>query len=388
MITRRRVVTALVIAAVLALGGWIASRTYWTELEIPAPLRGEARTNPFYAAARFAETLDAQTSWDRVFVAPPADAVIVISSWHWNLSERRRRQLETWVESGGRLVVDSTLATGGDGVFESWSGIRREELKRETLDAILGNDVPDDPCTTLDESGGPGSGPAARYEVCQVMYFLGTLATGKPVLWSLSDTVGMQALRVRAGRGTVTVINGDPFTYRDFIDADHARLFAAATELRRGDEIHFLSEADHPSILELLWGYGGPAVALMLGVVALSLWRGAGRIGPLVAPPDPARRSLAEQIRGTGRFALRHGGGESLRLAAIRALDIDAARRITSYARLSLDERASAIAHVTGCDAVALERALLTGLPRRPQELKGTLALLEDVRRRLADRNG
>ena len=47
-----------------------------------------------------------------LFTAPPADSVIVLSAWHWNLSAGRREALERWVESGGRLVVDRTLVGG------------------------------------------------------------------------------------------------------------------------------------------------------------------------------------------------------------------------------------------------------------------------------------
>ena len=44
---------------------WIASNTYWAEVTMPMPPKGEALTNPFYAAQRFAEALGARTSWDR-----------------------------------------------------------------------------------------------------------------------------------------------------------------------------------------------------------------------------------------------------------------------------------------------------------------------------------
>ena len=42
---------------------YIARNTYWDEISIPTPLRGEAVTNPFYAAQRFAEALGARTEW-------------------------------------------------------------------------------------------------------------------------------------------------------------------------------------------------------------------------------------------------------------------------------------------------------------------------------------
>ena len=92
---------------------WVASNTYWADTTIPMPLRREAATNPYYAAERFVEALGGRATRDRTFTQPPADAVIVLSTWNWNLSDRRREALEQWVESGDRLVVDSTVV-GGD----------------------------------------------------------------------------------------------------------------------------------------------------------------------------------------------------------------------------------------------------------------------------------
>src|SRR5919198_4347670 len=113
---------------VLAL--WIANNTYWTEVTVPMPPKGEAFTNPFYAAQRFAEALGAHTTRDRVFTTPRSDSIIVLSAWHWDLSRSRRAALEHWVESGGRPVVDRRLA-GGEDEFERWAGIAREYRKLE-----------------------------------------------------------------------------------------------------------------------------------------------------------------------------------------------------------------------------------------------------------------
>jgi hypothetical protein len=142
----------------------------------------------------------------------------------------------------------------------------------------------------------------------------------------------------------------------------------------------FLSEEDHPSILALVWQYGAPVVWLTLTLLALSLWRGSVRFGPLAAAPESARRSLAEQIRGTGQFTLRHGRGESLHAASVRALDEAATSVVPSYLRLPVEERVSILARLTGFDAQALAAAVHHGV-RRPNELRHALAVLELARR-------
>src|SRR5262249_61662554 len=101
-----RMVWRAVMGLVAALGVGIASHTYWADTKIPMPPKGEALTNPFYAAQRFAAALGARATRDGVFAVRRSDAVVVLSGWHWSLTRARRAALERWVESGGRLVVD------------------------------------------------------------------------------------------------------------------------------------------------------------------------------------------------------------------------------------------------------------------------------------------
>jgi len=378
----RRTIIALVIALpVVGFVWWIASHTYWADTKIPSAPKGEALVNPFYAVQRFAEALGARTAWDRTLTIPPTESAIVLSSWHWTLSHSRREALEHWVESGGRLVVDDTLA-GGLAEFERWSGVEREYLKPGDAQKPASR-ANDDPCREFQETREgmrTVAADAARHWMCDVDPDW-SLSSKRTAVWSLRDASGIHAMRVRVGRGTVTVIDAAPFRRRNLFDGEHGWLFVAATELRRGDDIHFLAEGAQPSLLALLWQHGGPVVVLALALAALVLWRGGVRFGPLVAPPPTARRSLAEQIRGSGQFALRHGGGDALVAAAGRALDEAAQRRIRGYTRLTSKERASALARVTGFDLHALAAAIHGARQRRPQELRSTIALLEAARR-------
>jgi len=377
----KSIITLLVGAPLVALIFWVASHTYWADTEVPMPPKGEARLNPFYAAQRFAQALGARTTWDRMLAIPPADSVIVLSAWHWNLSSTRRVALEHWVESGGRLVVDATLADGGD-EFERWSRISRDYRDPDDVRPTAESER-DDPCHWFREErdrAPAGEPEATRHWICDSDRD-SFLTSDRTPAWALRDESGIQAMRAQVGRGSVTVINGTPFRERRLFDGDHDWLFVAATELRQGDDVHFLTEGAQPSLLALVWQHGGPVVVLTLTLIALLLWRGAIRFGPLAAVQPAARRSLAEQIRGSGRFALRHGNGDALLAAAARALEEAAERRIPGYARLSSPERATALARLTGFDRHALSVAIHHAGLRRPQELRNTIALLEAARR-------
>jgi hypothetical protein len=383
---KTRIVPIVLLLALIAFFAWIGSNLERVERTVPVGLRGEAATNPFYAAIRLSEALDASAQWDHVLAA--RDSVIVLSSWNWTLSQQRRQRLERWVEAGGRLVVDDTLIGDLD-LFEKWSGIgesyddedsdearkRPDPAQREMLGRFLEPD-----CQPVYEDGGKRG-----FEVCGLVQGR-SLTTSRPIEWALRVDDSIQALRVAVGRGSVTAINGSPFVRREFLREDHPQVFVAATQLQRGDRLSFLTEQDQGSIFRLLWRYGAPVVLLMAGLVVLALWRSSLRFGPMTAPAETARRSLAEQIRGTGQFALRFGGGHSLHAATVRALRDAAIRRFPNFDRMPSEERVSVLAKATGIAAAELGPALNFSGPRSTHELRNSIAALEAARRRLLQR--
>ena len=374
-------------AIVLAFGAWIASNTTWAPYEVNLPPKGEARRNPFYATQRLAEQLGANTAWQHGLGSAEADAVIVASALHWSLIPARRQAIERWVDNGGRLVVDSLFL--GTAEFARWSGIspdrpdedeeKTEETEKEEEDEKEFKLPPR--CRTWKDED-------AQYRICGSWGVI-PLKSTHPAIWSLHDDIGMQVVRVQHGRGTITVINGSPFATTRLLDkeSDHAQLFVAATQLRRGDSVYFVSENESPSLLALVWRYGAPVVCLAAAWLALALWRGGVRFGPRIPEREAARRSLAEQIRGTAQFALRFGGGESLYEATLRAFTAAAKKRIPGFAALDSDGRATVVARMTGLDATALAAAITAVDFRRVNELRSTVALLEAARRQLQMRS-
>lgn len=385
---------------VLGLVIWIGANTSFKEVNVRVPLTGEAARNPFYAAIRLSQELGAEAAWERVFTSPPADAVILLSNWNWSLARARRESIQQWVEAGGRLVVDDSL-TGDLEEFEKWSGIgtleqeyedEEEEEAEETEEPVEEPEpateaAPDDnsltarlyepDCMMLREHGG-----GRQLEVCGIDLDR-SLTSSRKILWSLRDGEYIHAVRTAVGRGSVTVINGAPFRYRDFLMGDHPHLFVTLSQLRRGDIVMFLTEEDRASLLSLMWRFGAPAVLLLAGAVVLALWRAIPRFGPSAAPTTPVRRSLAEQIRGTAQFTLRFGGGEALHAATVRALRDAAIRRFPSYDRMPSAERVAVLAGASSVSADDIGPALHYSGHRSSHELRNAIAILETVRRRL-----
>jgi hypothetical protein len=165
-------------------------------------------------------------------------------------------------------------------------------------------------------------------------------------------------------------------------DADHALVMTAALQAQRGAGVWIVAEEAREPLLRWLWQYGWIAVLLALAAAAAGLWRSAVRFGPvgIVAPPE--RRSMKEQVAGTGAF-LRHHGPAALHAAQVRAVQEAARRRLPGYSRLGRPAAAAAIARATGLRAADLERALQP-VPRGAHFLASDLELLELARRRLA----
>ncbi len=384
-----RVVAGLVVVGLVA---WLGSKMSFKEVKVPVPLQGEAARNPFYAAIRLSQDLGAEATWERVFTQPPDEAVIFLSAWNWTLSRTRRERLEHWVEAGGRLIVDGSMI-GGFEEFERWSGVgEAEEEVAEEEDSGDENDDDEEVvdgdgdflaqfrermCTRLVEDvSGRG------FSVCGIEHSR-SLTSSRKLLWALRHDRKIHALRTSVGRGSVTVINAVPFRSRGFLEGDHPTLFVRMVQLRRGDSIVFLSEGDHDSLLRLLWRFGAPALLLLAGFVALSLWRAGARFGPPIPATLTARRSLAEQIRGTGQFALRFGGGSALHAAALRALRDAAVQRFPNYDQMASETRVAAISAASGTSADELGPAMNFSGARNSHELYDAIAVLESARRRL-----
>jgi hypothetical protein len=374
----RHVLLAVALLGVALLIVWVARNTYWEEVSVPMPMKGEARTNSLYAAERLVTALGATAHPQRNFVTlPDPDSVIYLSYWNWDLIPSRRERLEQWVASGGRLVADRSLV-GGDQALERWSGIARSEVTVES-DSQLDDEDEDERCADLQVAGEA----RASYTVCGVDP-KSRLTNSREATWVLSDDTGIQALRIEIGRGSITLLNAKPFDNRRLFEGDDGLLFVAATGLERGDRIYFLSEEETASLLALMWKHGAPVVLLLLGALALALWRGSPRFGPAAGVPDSARRSLAEQIVGTGRFTLRFGGGSALHAAVVRALRETAERHLSGYRALGSEERIALLARSTAMDEEALTEAINHTGPRRRRELRKVIALLETARRRIS----
>ena len=363
----------------LALAGlvawWVLTSTEWTEVEVDTPPKGEALRNPLFAAQLVLQNLGARverhTGLDTL---PPANARLLLDSRHWALFPERSERLRQWVEGGGHLVLNATLFDDDD---------------MDWIPVVLAKRPPVPPAQRRNTQGchvaSEAAAPAREYRVCVPPYsMLLRAADGTTPTWQPEGPFGPEALRVAVGRGSVTLVSPSALMHNAQVlrpGTDHALLMASALQARRGAVVWIVAEEARDPLLRWAWQRGWIAVLLALAALAAWLWRSAVRFGPMGVVPPPERRSMVEQVLGTGAF-LRHHGPAALHAAQVRALREMARRRLPGFERLGRVEAAEAIGKATGLRASDLQQALQPLKPGAPLAA-GHLELLELARRRL-----
>jgi len=385
-----------VLVLLAALAAWIAFHLHWETITVPTPPKGEALRNPYYALEHFAADMGIHTREIATVRGLAPEAVLVFEEPGDKLTRPPVEALENWVESGGRLVISPVLLDSYP-ALKAWSGIKRARAAPKPpppppaapaaaapaaaapapvhSTAQSGSDCP---LMTVRADGTP---TGQSFRVCKAGPPLGFDGDRAPA-WSLSDDRGMHVIRTGVGLGEVTVLEPAGVLSNSMLKrADHAEMFAAAAGLRHDDTLLIFHPAAAEPLPALLWRLAAPGILFLLAALIALAWRHAPRFGPPVPLPTLVRRSLAEQIRANARFAWRTRNLEGLRTSARRSLDEEAARHIAGYGGLDASRRAERLAAFTGLDAAAIRAARTEVTPRRLNEERAAITLMEVCRR-------
>lgn len=395
----------LVVAVLLALGGWwLADNTEWVDEDRPVGASGEALTNPAYAFEQLLRRLGMQVEHHEALdTLPPPQARLVLLSADWAFIPGRVDSVKRWVQQGGHLVVPDDTATESlrgwlpaDLVFDATRRSTKPNLKAKpdplpapepaSAPALASVPLPSAPTRTELISTPPLWGDTERVVTCHDDLQDQRLRPrkGQTPAWTLARHDAVRVARLPVGQGSVTLLSAGPdlFMSTSPLRCDMPLLLAAAVQAERGATTWVYLHEKRQALLPWIWHQGWIAVVLALVALAAALWRGAVRFGPLQAEPPRLRRSIVEQMRGLGAW-LQRGGTEALLAAQQRALDDAAARALPRYRGLPPRERAAAIADATGLPHAALATAMVARFSTRA-ELAPRLQLLETARRRLS----
>jgi hypothetical protein len=429
----------LIVAAIVLIIGTLLHKIRWEEVDVVDEEHGKAATDPYYSLRHVLQgagaTLEARTSLEPL---PPAGATLLLASDLWNIFPEREARLRAWVESGGHLVLLSPHAHGGDDGLR-WVPLSAVDTRRhaarnapaasdadddedddrkdapsdgkpqraddpkprkltpqqaeqqrrraERMARMFGVKMPRRECaifTETDATTQPAFEPGRAFRGCTPAGMLRPLDHVVPT-WMLAGSSGTLAMRVPVGRGDVTGVTPIlPMANLELLEGDNALITAAVLQAQPGRAVWIVEEESREPLLGWLWHEARTPFLLALAAVALSLWRLMTRFGPREAVPPRARRSMGEQLRGTGQFI---AGTDARALhAATRKAFEDAARpRVEAWAERDDADRIAALAQslapTHGVDAAALLAALHIGSgASRPQILAAT-AVLEQARR-------
>jgi hypothetical protein len=385
-VNARRLLQLLIAAVLAAAAVWIAMHTYWDYIAVDNPPQGEAARNRYYTFEHLAQKLAIHTSQVPTLRSlPGVDSVLFVDDLRGAMLHNRIDALEQWVAGGGRLLL-SRSALISNPKLQSWSGLGMalpgsDDVERASLTTPRATG-PDAECAPyLERLAGRESGKSFRACLGPMRV---ALSSARTPAWSLSNGYGFQMLRVDIGKGSVAVIGCECLMgNKSLLREDHAHIVFDSIPLRAGDHVHILNAVSAESLLALLWRHAAAAMVFGLAAIGLAIWRNLPRFGPISLPPLPLRRSLAEQIRASARFAWRTRRLASLRRAECRALMQSACQRLASYERMDATQRIGALAARTGLDSGALRDALNENLDGGAESQRAAIMLLERARRRL-----
>ncbi len=423
-------------AALALLLGFLVHKLSWVEIEVSTPRTGAA-AKPYYTLRQVAQATGTSVV-ERTMLEPlpPPGATLLLESRFWDLFPERDDALHRWVDGGGQLVVlqreipEHRLAWVPP-TYLHHAVSKPHRHADGAASAASDNDDADDTDDDQDDPDAKKSAPVARPRVasrlgplfgrqeepvCETLLEApGSRAAFEPgraysrclrpsvrpgcvdptlrrhpratPSWELGSVERPYAMRVAVGRGSVTAVAEClPLDNDAVLLGDHALIDAAVLGLRPGATLWIVDDEAGEPLPAWLWRHARAPLLLALAATLLALWRLMVRFGPREAPPGPARRSMGEQVRGTGQF-IADTDPQALHAATRRAFDDAAATRIEGWAALDDEARAAAVAALLAphhpLDAAAL-LAALGAFPRTtPAQWLAAIDILEQARRAL-----
>lgn len=420
-------VRILVAALVLVVLGWVIRHTRWEEVEVDDPAHGAAASDEDYALRKIVAgagaTLEVRTSLEPL---PPPGATLLLQSSFWNLFPDRDARLEAWVAYGGHLVlangvdlqhenrdlawVPLSTATShrtarkptptgsspvagpadADGRLPTPSPRAAPRFGRKPAPASCWDYVESDATTT------PAFERGRIFRGCAGPFVVHVTGHVEPT-WTLSLAPGTRApftddsrtlaVRVPFGRGSVSAMTPFIAAYnRGLLEGDNALIVAAVLQAAPGRAIWIVRDEAREPLAGWLWHEARTPSLLALAAVALALWRLMVRFGPREAVPPQARRSMGEQVRGTGQFIAR-ADPRALHAATRQAFEAAARRRVEGWSELDdaerIDALAATLAQPHAIDRAALRASMNIGGGATPAQILAAIAVLEQARRAL-----
>jgi hypothetical protein len=367
------VLTGLILIGMAAFTAWFLTSFERRTQEIPIGAAAAARRNPMLAAERFLTRLGipVESSAGRGLLRqlPPVTDTLVVNGLG-PLSAARQAALRTWLQGGGRLVVeavdlwdDATLedASSSDAAdaapdpddLPGAFGIRLRETA-EDADATSGKDrdqiLAQAPWLPGSEPLSVAFHPDWYLEAAGVAGATEVIAGGRT-----------RMVRLPVGAGMLTVSSDHLFLTNDRIGRhDHALFLAYLVQPAPGGKVWLLYDSAVPWLGSLLWTAAPAGISAAAILVLVWVWSMGARLGPLEQAPDRRRRDLIEHLDAAGAFLWRHGQAAGLVEATRRQVFAVWQRRRPDLHQLAQEDQIAGIAAAAGLLPNQVKAALTT----------------------------
>lgn len=389
--TTRALLYVLLLAVLGGLGYYLSQnlRPHTRTIELgPAP---EARANPYLAAERYLRgrglTVSSVRGLEGLGQLPSKGHTLVLLGSRNGITPGQNRQLMSWVERGGSLIVtaedlwDDKAGKSGDPLLDPL-GVRQYLSKDldKTQGAGAGDDkgqaqgddaVTDSDAATPAEADDPTRASADdAYPDLTKLYLDNEQAPayfGFDTQYHLFDSKNLayawanshdttHLLQLQQGEGLITVLTDNWIWQNDKLDEyDNAWLLWYLTQ---DSAVTLVYRADSDSLFSLLLRNYPQALLAGALLLALALWRASLRQGPLQPVPSRARRQLVEHLRASADFLLRQRGHAALLQGLQRDILRRARQRQPGFERLPIAEQWQHLGRMTRLPVGAISQAM------------------------------
>lgn len=347
---------------VMALGCLTSCK--FREVEREIGYKGRARVHPWLAAERFIEkrgySLRSEISW----TAPEAEDVWIIPAPVLS-NESYTGRIGTWIREGGHLIVlvEHTRAEVND-----WHDFHSTPEFEKALHEFLERSGLE--LTKTKSKARSVKFEGESYKVDSESSFAIAKSGGKPAAFA----------SIRSGYGRLTVVTDARMFRNRWIDQrQHAALLDALVRWNSEGGTVGIMRGSEVSLWALLGKYLWPVIVGLAVWIALWLWRGFSRFGPIESAETPQElRGYSHHLEALGDFQWRLDRAASL-LGPLREQIVETGQRTAIAAGRRDDDFFAFLADRAGIPRERVFRALAEPAPSDSTVLAQTTADLQKL---------
>lgn len=310
----KNVLVKVLLAILIGLLGWyiyISVEVY--EESSPTGFSQEARSEPYLAAQMLLETYQINAKLYDDFrllyssksdsITPSFDDAIILSDAQIALPKSMAKQLLSWVEGGGHLIValnsnsvdedfraNSLISELDVGTYWLEDEINTSEGEIET---IITNADDLDMRVNLESS-----------------YRL-DLSNNESVFYSAGDEVGATFAQMERGDGLISLLTEvNIWNNYQIDDFDNVELLLALTST--SENVLFFSSKELPHWFSILYDFSPYFIWLGIALILLAMWRAAVRFGPVLKEDKQSFSPFSDHIHAAGEYYWRNQQSEQL----------------------------------------------------------------------------